>query len=120
MEEVEGQMRVHDEPYCPEFCMEDAEGQTRVQDKPDGPELHMEDAEGQTSVQDDAEGPEICRAEARTAIQARRRQLLWQWNIIHEGGPYNPRRIAISGNEGIQVPLPANETTEDFFNPLYS
>ena len=75
----------------------------------------MEVSWGQTSVHDDAEGPEFCRAGARTARPARRRQPLWQWNRIPEGGPYNPRRIAFSGNEGIQIPLPANATAEHFF-----
>ena len=95
--------------------MKDAEGQTRIQDKPDGPEFHMKDVDDQTSGQDDAEGKELHTAGTKTAGQARRRQTLWQWNRIHEGGPYYSRRITFSGNEGIQVPVPANATGKDFF-----
>ena len=60
----------------------------------------MEDAEGLSSVQDDAEVQEVHRTGTRTARQARRKLPLWQWNTFHEGGPYNPSRIAFSGNEG--------------------
>ena len=79
----------------------------------------MEDVDDQTSIQDDAEGPEFHRAGARTAIQVRRRQPPWQWNRINEGGLYNPRRIVFSGNEGIQVPLPANAMAEDSSNFIF-
>ena len=42
-----------------------------------------------------------------------------QWNRIYPRGPYTPRNIPFTVNEGMQQPLPPNPTPEDFFT-LYT
>ena len=91
--------------------MEDAEGAREVQEQPEGPEFHMEDAEGAREVQEQSEGPQ---PQGR-AGRDRRRLQLWQWNRIYPRGPYTPRNIPFTGNEGMQQPLSPNPTAEDFF-----
>ena len=80
-------------------------------DVSEGPEFCMEDAEGARVVQEQPEGPQ---PQGR-AGRDRRRLQLWQWNRIYPRGPYTPRNIPFTGNEGIQQSLPPNPTAEDFF-----
>ena len=131
MEDAEGAMEVQEQPEGPEFCMEDAECAREVQEQPEGPEFCMEDSEGAREVQEQPEGPEFCMEDSEGAREVqeqpegpqpqeragggRRRLQLWQWNRIYPRGPYTPRNIHFTGNEGMQQPLPPNPTAEDFF-----
>ena len=111
-EQLEGP-EVQEQPEGPEFHMvrmEYAEGAREVQEQPEGPEFRMEDAAARV-VQEQPEGPQ---PQGR-ASRDRRRLQLWQWNRIYPRGPYTPRNIPFTGNEGMQQPLPPNPTAEDFF-----
>ena len=100
------------QPGGPQNHMEDAGGTRDELGQPGGPQNHMEGAEGDKDDLEQPWGPQPCRERGR---RARRRLPLWQWNRIYPRGPYLPRNIHFTGNEGIQVPMLPNPTTEDFF-----
>ena len=91
--------------------MEGAGGTRDELGQPGGPQNYMEGAGG-TRAELVHPGPQPHRERGR---RARRRLPLWQWNRIYPRGPYSPRNIHFTGNEGIQVPMPPNPTAKDFF-----
>ena len=104
---------VLDQPEAAENRVDDGYDARGVLDQTEAAENRVDDGDDARSVLDQQEGQQQQRD--RIGRRARRRLPIWQWNRIYPRGPYTPRNITFTGNEGIEVPLPPNPTAEDFF-----